>query len=80
MPRSWSGHPCSSSVAGSTHPKSGRKPVHHRTVYVEAGASELLPVARGQRTWAHAVDSGGVTAYGPPGLVSKLDDWFIAPM
>lgn len=51
-----------------------------RYVYVEAGASELLPVARGQWTWAHAVDSGGVTAYGPPGLVSKLDDWFIAPM
>src|SRR5690606_25584997 len=47
-----------------------------RYVYVEAGAEDLLPVARGQRTWADAIGDGSVTAYGPPELVSALTGWF----
>lgn len=47
-----------------------------RYVYVEADAADLLPVARGQRTWADAIDDKSVTAYGPPELVSALSGWF----
>ncbi len=47
-----------------------------RYVYVEAGAADLLPVARGQRSWADAIASGSVTAYGPPTLVAALPGWF----
>ncbi len=43
-----------------------------RYVYVEAGASALLPVARGERTWADAIGDGSVVAYGPPQLVSAM--------
>jgi len=50
-----------------------------RYVYVEAGATDLLPVARGQRTWADAIQDGSVTAYGPPELVSAMAGWFTAP-
>ncbi|HEX7172595.1 MAG TPA: helix-turn-helix domain-containing protein [Candidatus Limnocylindria bacterium] len=50
-----------------------------RYVYVEAGADDLLPVARGQRTWAEAIGDGSVTAYGPPELVSAMTGWFAAP-
>ena len=46
-----------------------------RYVYVEADAADLLPVARGQRTWADAIDDKSVTAYGPPELVSALSGW-----
>jgi hypothetical protein len=45
-------------------------------VYVEAGAAELLPVARGQRSWAAAIADRSVTAYGPPALVSAMTGWF----
>lgn len=50
-----------------------------RYVYVEAGAEELIPVARGRRTWADAIDDGSVTAYGPPELVSAMTGWFAGP-
>ena len=50
-----------------------------RYVYVEAGADALLPVARGQRTWADAIGTGSVAAYGPPELVSAMAGWFLAP-
>jgi hypothetical protein len=49
-----------------------------RYVYVEADADALLPVARGQRTWADAIGSGSVTAYGSPELVSAMGGWFLA--
>jgi DNA-binding HxlR family transcriptional regulator len=47
-----------------------------RYVYVEAGAADLLPVAQGMRTWADAIVSGSVTAYGPPVLVAAMPGWF----
>lgn len=50
-----------------------------RYVYVEAGADDLLPVARGRRTWADAIADRSVTAYGPPELVSAMPGWFAAP-
>lgn len=50
-----------------------------RYVYIEAGAADLLPVARGQRTWADAIADGSVIAYGPPELVSAMTAWFAAP-
>jgi DNA-binding HxlR family transcriptional regulator len=50
-----------------------------RYVYVEAGADDLLPIARGQRTWAEALGDGSVSAYGAPELVSAMGDWFTAP-
>lgn len=50
-----------------------------RYVYVEAGAAELLPVARGQRTWADAIGDGSVSAYGSPELVAAMSGWFVAP-
>jgi DNA-binding HxlR family transcriptional regulator len=50
-----------------------------RYVYVEAAADDLLPVARGHRTWADAIDAGSVTASGPPELVAAMSGWFVAP-
>jgi DNA-binding HxlR family transcriptional regulator len=50
-----------------------------RYVYVQAGADDLLPIARGQRTWSDAIADGSVSAYGPPGLVSAMSNWFLAP-
>lgn len=50
-----------------------------RYVYVEAGADDLLPIARGQRAWSDAIDDGSVVAYGRPELVSAMGDWFVAP-
>lgn len=50
-----------------------------RYVYVEAGAADLLPVARGERAWADAIADGSVTAYGPPDLISAMPGWFASP-
>src|SRR5688572_15401236 len=50
-----------------------------RYVYVEAGVDDLLPIARGRRTWSDAIGDGSVTAYGAPQLVSALTGWFVAP-
>ncbi len=50
-----------------------------RYVYVEGGVHDLLPIARGQRSWADAIGDGSVTAYGPPQLVSALAGWFVPP-
>jgi hypothetical protein len=50
-----------------------------RYVYVEAGADQLLSVARGHRSWADAIGDGSVSAYGPPELVSAMPGWFATP-
>jgi DNA-binding HxlR family transcriptional regulator len=50
-----------------------------RYVYVEAGADDLVPIARGERTWSDAIGDGSVSAYGAPELVSAMGDWFLAP-
>ncbi len=50
-----------------------------RTVYVEADAADLLPVARGQRSWSEALASDAVRMYGEPDLVAALPGWFRAP-
>lgn len=50
-----------------------------RYVYVEADARALLPVARGERPFADAVDDRSVRVYGEPTLRSELPGWFIAP-
>lgn len=50
-----------------------------RYVYVEAGADDLLPIARGHRAWSDAISDGSVSAYGAPELVSAMGDWFVAP-
>ena len=50
-----------------------------RYVYVEGDADDLLPIARGQRTWSDAVGDGSVSAYGAPELVSALSGWFQRP-
>jgi DNA-binding HxlR family transcriptional regulator len=49
-----------------------------RYVYVEAGAADLLPVARGSRTWSEAIGDGSVSVYGPPELVTAMTGWFAA--
>lgn len=48
-----------------------------RYVYVEAGPEDLLPIARGQRSWSDAIGDGSVTVYGPPEAVSALSGWFL---
>jgi DNA-binding HxlR family transcriptional regulator len=48
-----------------------------RYLYVEAGADDLLPIARGQRTWSDAIAYGSVTVFGPPELVSAMSGWFL---
>ena len=50
-----------------------------RYVYVEAGADDLLPIARGQRAWSDAIGDGSVSVYGPPQLVSAMGNWFVPP-
>jgi DNA-binding HxlR family transcriptional regulator len=50
-----------------------------RYVYVEAGGDDLLPIARGGRSWSQAIRDGSVSAYGPPELVAAMSDWFRAP-
>ena len=48
-----------------------------RTVYVEADASDLYPIARGLRSWTDAAIDGSVRLYGDPELVAALPTWFI---
>lgn len=48
-----------------------------RYVYVEAAADGLLPVARGECSWADAIAGGSVSAYGPPDLVAAMPGWFV---
>jgi DNA-binding HxlR family transcriptional regulator len=48
-----------------------------RTVYVEADASDLYPIARGLRSWTDAAIDGSVRLYGEPELVAALPTWFM---
>jgi hypothetical protein len=48
-----------------------------RYVYVEAGAADLYPIARGLRSWSDAMADGSVRIYGEPELVSALPGWFL---
>lgn len=47
-----------------------------RYVYLHAGATALLALARGSRGWAGALADGSVRAYGDPALIGRLVDWF----
>jgi DNA-binding HxlR family transcriptional regulator len=47
-----------------------------RYVYVEADASSLYPVSRGECSWATALADGSVRLYGEPKLVKGLPGWF----
>jgi DNA-binding HxlR family transcriptional regulator len=47
-----------------------------RYVYVEAGASVLMALARGRRDWHEALADGSVEAFGDPELVARLPRWF----
>lgn len=49
-----------------------------RYVYVEADATDLLPVARGERAWADAITDHSVEVYGEPELVASFPTWFAA--
>jgi DNA-binding HxlR family transcriptional regulator len=48
-----------------------------RYVYVEGDAADLYPVARGLRSWTHAMAEGAVRVYGEPELVAGLPTWFL---
>jgi hypothetical protein len=48
-----------------------------RYVYVEAGAADLYPLARGLRDWADALADRSVRVYGEPQLAVALPGWFI---
>jgi DNA-binding HxlR family transcriptional regulator len=50
-----------------------------RYVFVEARPDDLLPIARGQRTWSDAIADGSASVFGAPELVSALSDWFMPP-
>ena len=47
-----------------------------RYVYVEAGITVLLALARGRRSWADAVADGSVAAFGNPDLIRQIPFWF----
>ncbi|MBW3613473.1 MAG: helix-turn-helix transcriptional regulator [Chloroflexi bacterium] len=49
-----------------------------RYVYLEAEASGLLPVARGERSWSDALADRSVELYGEPDLVAATPSWFTA--
>ena len=48
-----------------------------RYVYVEAGAAQLYPIARGLRDWESAIADGSVHLFGNPALVHDLPSWFL---
>ena len=50
-----------------------------RYVYVDAGLTVLLALARGSRDWAVALADGSVAAYGDPTLTHQLPEWFHRP-
>jgi len=56
----------------------GEDPVldESRYVYVEAGITVLLALARGRRSWADVMADGSIAAFGNPDLVSQLPSWF----
>jgi DNA-binding HxlR family transcriptional regulator len=47
-----------------------------RYVYVEAGITVLLALARGRRSWVDAVADGSVAAFGNPDLIRQIPFWF----
>jgi DNA-binding HxlR family transcriptional regulator len=47
-----------------------------RYVYVEADASAMYPIARGQRGWREAIADKSVRVFGEPELVRELPTWF----
>jgi DNA-binding HxlR family transcriptional regulator len=49
-----------------------------RYVFVEAGITVMLALARGRRSWADAIADGSVVAFGNPELASQLPGWFRA--
>lgn len=50
-----------------------------RYVYLEADASGLLPIARGERAWSDALADRSVELYGEPELVAATPGWFHPP-
>jgi len=49
-----------------------------RYVFVEAGITVMLALARGRRSWADAIADGSVAAFGNPELAAQLPSWFRA--
>ena len=49
-----------------------------RYVFVEAGITVMLAVARGRRSWAEGIADGSIVAFGNPELTSQLPGWFRA--
>lgn len=49
-----------------------------RYVYVQADAANLLPVARGMRSWGEAIADRSIHVYGEPEFVRALPGWFLA--
>ena len=47
-----------------------------RYVYVEAGTTVLLALARGRRSWADAMADGSIAAFGNPDLIRQIPRWF----
>lgn len=47
-----------------------------RYVYVEAGLTVMLPLARGRVGWADALADGSINVDGDPDLVRQLPGWF----
>jgi DNA-binding HxlR family transcriptional regulator len=50
-----------------------------RYVYVHAGSTVLLGLARGHRDWAGALADGSVVVDGDPELLGQLAAWFTRP-
>jgi len=47
-----------------------------RYVYVEAGMTVMLALARGRCSWADAMVDGSIAAFGDPDLIRQLPSWF----
>jgi DNA-binding HxlR family transcriptional regulator len=47
-----------------------------RYVYVEAGMTEFVALARGRRDWREALADGSIDVFGDPELVGQLPRWF----
>jgi DNA-binding HxlR family transcriptional regulator len=50
-----------------------------RYVHVDGDAVVLLPIARGQQSWADALAHGSIRLFGDPALVARVPTWFMAP-
>jgi DNA-binding HxlR family transcriptional regulator len=48
-----------------------------RYVYIQADSAELLPVARGTRSWTEAIADRSIHVYGEPEFVRALPGWFL---